>query len=40
MRDIQADLDMVAAGAAVNDWTWIDALHMAMPVFAKLGRRE
>jgi rhamnogalacturonyl hydrolase YesR len=29
---------MVVAGSAVNDWTWIDAIQMAMPVFAKLGR--
>ena len=37
MRDIKADIDMVVAGSAVNDWTWVDAIQMAMPVFAKLG---
>ena len=37
IKDIQADIDLVVAGAAVDDWTWIDALQMAMPVFAKLG---
>jgi rhamnogalacturonyl hydrolase YesR len=38
IRDIRADIDMVFGGSAVNDWTWIDAIQMAMPVFAKLGR--
>ncbi|HET7542790.1 MAG TPA: glycoside hydrolase family 88 protein [Polyangiaceae bacterium] len=37
IKDIQTDIDMVVAGAAVDDWTWIDAIQMAMPVFAKLG---
>lgn len=22
----------------VNDWTWIDAIQMGMPIFAQLGR--
>ncbi|HEY7371857.1 MAG TPA: glycoside hydrolase family 88 protein [Polyangia bacterium] len=38
IRDIKADIDMVVAGSAVNDWTWIDAVQMAMPVYAKLGK--
>ena len=37
IRDIKANIDMVVAGAAVNDWTWVDAIQMGMPVFAKLG---
>jgi len=37
IKDIQSNIDMVVAGAAVDDWTWIDAIQMAMPVFAKLG---
>jgi len=37
IKDIQADIDRVVAGAAVDDWTWVDAIQMAMPVFAKLG---
>jgi len=37
LRDIKADIDMVVSGAAVNDWTWVDAIQMAMPVYAKLG---
>jgi rhamnogalacturonyl hydrolase YesR len=38
IRDIKADIDMVVAGSAVNDWTWVDAIQMAMPVYAKLAR--
>ena len=37
IEDIETNIDMVVAGAAVNDWTWVDAIQMAMPVFAKLG---
>ena len=37
IEDIKANIDRVVAGAAVDDWTWIDAIQMAMPVFAKLG---
>ncbi len=28
---------MVGSSSVNDDWWWIDALHMAMPVFAKLG---
>jgi rhamnogalacturonyl hydrolase YesR len=38
IRDIKTDIDMVVSGSAVNDWTWIDAIQMAMPVYAKLGK--
>jgi rhamnogalacturonyl hydrolase YesR len=37
-RDIKTDIDMVVSGSAVNDWTWVDAIQMAMPVYAKLGK--
>jgi rhamnogalacturonyl hydrolase YesR len=37
IRDIKTSIDAMVAGAAVNDWTWIDAIQMAMPVFARLG---
>jgi rhamnogalacturonyl hydrolase YesR len=37
LRDIKANIDAMVAGSAVNDWTWIDAIQMSMPVFAKLG---
>jgi unsaturated rhamnogalacturonyl hydrolase len=36
-HDIKADIDTVVAGASNGDWTWVDAIQMAMPVFAKLG---
>jgi unsaturated rhamnogalacturonyl hydrolase len=37
IADIKNDIDTVVASAAVEDWTWVDAIQMAMPVFAKLG---
>jgi unsaturated rhamnogalacturonyl hydrolase len=35
---IKANIDAMITGNTVNEWTWIDAIHMAMPVFAKLGK--
>ncbi|HYQ40726.1 MAG TPA: glycoside hydrolase family 88 protein [Polyangiaceae bacterium] len=37
IADIQSDIDLIVAGSKVDDWTWVDAIQMAMPVFAKLG---
>lgn len=37
IRNIKASIDMLVNTPQVNDWTWIDAIQMAMPVFAKLG---
>lgn len=37
LHDIKASIDAMVAGAQVSDWTWVDAIQMAMPVFAKLG---
>ena len=37
IRDIKASVDQMVAGRRVNDWWWVDALQMAMPVFARLG---
>ena len=37
IKDIKASIDLMVESEKVNDWTWIDALQMAMPVFAKLG---
>jgi unsaturated rhamnogalacturonyl hydrolase len=31
------NIDLMLASDKVDDWHWIDALQMAMPVFAKLG---
>jgi len=37
MKDLKESIDMMLATDKIDDWTWIDALQMAMPVFAKLG---
>jgi len=34
---IKKNIDFVMDSGKVDDWTWIDAIQMAMPVFAKLG---
>jgi rhamnogalacturonyl hydrolase YesR len=36
-RDITTCLDSLLASDDVDDWSWIDAIHMAAPVYAKLG---
>lgn len=40
IKDIKASIDLMMTSGKINDWTWIDALQMAMPVFAKLGVEE
>jgi rhamnogalacturonyl hydrolase YesR len=35
---VKANVDAMIAAGTVDAWTWIDAIQMAMPVFAKLGR--
>ncbi|MBL7739928.1 MAG: glycoside hydrolase family 88 protein [Chitinophagaceae bacterium] len=37
IRDIKASIDSMKLTGKVDDWNWIDALQMAMPVFVKLG---
>lgn len=37
IRNIKASMDMLVNTSQVDDWTWVDAIQMAMPVFAKLG---
>ena len=37
IANIKDSIDRMVASAKVDDWWWIDALQMAMPVFAKLG---
>ncbi|MFD2569044.1 glycoside hydrolase family 88 protein [Spirosoma soli] len=37
IRDIKASIDSMVASPKVDDWNWIDALQMAMPIFAKFG---
>ncbi len=37
IKDIKTSMDSMVASAKKDDWSWIDALQMAMPVFARLG---
>jgi len=37
IKDIKTSIDKVIAGGKDDDWSWIDAIQMAMPVFTKLG---
>lgn len=38
LKDIKASIDLMMKTDKINDWDWIDALQMAMPVFAQLGK--
>ena len=40
LRDIKSTMNNMVASDKKDDWTWIDALQMAMPVFARLGVLE
>jgi unsaturated rhamnogalacturonyl hydrolase len=37
LRDIKASIDLMVHSPQVDDWWWIDALQMAMPIYARLG---
>ncbi len=37
IKDIKASIDMMVNADKKDDWSWVDALQMAMPVFTKLG---
>jgi unsaturated rhamnogalacturonyl hydrolase len=37
LHDIKASIDLMVNSPGVDDWWWIDALQMAMPIYAKLG---
>jgi unsaturated rhamnogalacturonyl hydrolase len=37
MRDIKTCIDNMMSTDKVDDWNWIDAIQMSMPVFARLG---
>jgi unsaturated rhamnogalacturonyl hydrolase len=37
IREIRESIDLMMRSGKIDDWTWIDALQMGMPVFAKLG---
>lgn len=38
IRKVKANLDMLVNTPQNDDWWWIDAIQMGMPVFAKLGK--
>lgn len=38
IANTKACFDRMMATDSINDWDWIDAIQMAMPVWAKLGR--
>lgn len=38
IRNIRTSIDMMVNTPQDEDWWWIDAFHMAMPVFAELGQ--
>ncbi len=38
LTNITADVKAMVNSSGSNDWTWVDALNMAMPVFAELGQ--
>jgi len=37
IKAIKENIDGIIASGKVDDWTWIDAIQMAMPIFAKFG---
>jgi len=37
IKDIKACIDNMLATDKIDDWSWVDAIHMSMPVFARLG---
>ena len=38
IKNIKLSIDMMVNTPQVNDWWWIDAVQMAMPIFAKFGK--
>jgi unsaturated rhamnogalacturonyl hydrolase len=37
IRDIKASIDLMKATDKIDDWSWVDAIQMAMPVYTRLG---
>lgn len=37
IKDIKTSIDSMVAGSKIDDWSWVDAIQMSMPVFARLG---
>ncbi|HNZ69023.1 MAG TPA: glycoside hydrolase family 88 protein [Prolixibacteraceae bacterium] len=40
IKILKEAIDKMVASDKIDDWWWIDALHMAMPLFARLGTLE
>ena len=38
IKNVKAAMDSMIVTNKVDDWWWIDALQMSMPIFTKLGR--
>lgn len=38
IKDIKASVDAMMATDKIDDWHWVDAIQMALPVFARLGK--
>jgi len=38
VKDIKTSIDSMMLTSKIDDWNWIDAIQMAMPVFVKLGK--
>lgn len=39
IRDIKASIDLMMKTDTIDDWDWIDAIQMAMPIFVQLGNQ-
>ncbi len=37
IKAIRSAIDTMMASNKIDDWTWIDAVHMAMPIFIQMG---
>ena len=37
IKAIRSAIDTMMAGDKIDDWSWIDAVQMAMPIFAQMG---
>ncbi len=37
IEDIRYNIDLMLSSQKKDDWTWIDAIEMSMPVFARMG---
>jgi rhamnogalacturonyl hydrolase YesR len=37
IKDIKACIDNMISTDKIDDWSWIDLIHMSMPVYARLG---